>query len=539
MKSSENRKFEEAWKKAFADAEGNVSDSVWNNIDSQLARAESGEMKKRIVFYKWLAAASVVFALGVGGVFVYRNSFEDIDGSRQSSFAEATEDKFEAGKGEEVDNGKLTIVKEQGEVGSRDDLGEDADDIHRQGRQSSIAAAKEDKLAVGSVEKIDKAQLAVDKNKVGKVGDPDALVQVIDIHRQYGQQMVGKGEAVENGKGMSKIDGEKKLGDEKFLAEQTTDASLAIVEEPLKGEAKSAEVKSMNELTGSSQTGVTAIIPTENILKETDTVAFIESPIKIAKVEELKSDEEKKVVKKVVEENWWAAVSGSAGSYDPNGGAATSSSLLRNAPAGTFSPSASQNNTASLGTAYSYGVNFGKRITPRWVLISGVGFLSQSINYPSNQAVFNASQAQAFSADASKLSNSNGTTAAPINSYELNSINEFITVPLQAGYLIVNKKIGVQLNAGVASDIFVRNSLVDPTSRLSTNTQTAGENSTYRTFNWTGLVGTELSYRISNHYRISVIPGMRYSFNSILKPTVGSTITPLIWDVGFRFRYIF
>jgi hypothetical protein len=539
MKSSENRKFEEAWKKAFADAEGNVSDSVWNNIDSQLVRAESGEMKKRIVFYKWLAAASVVFALGVGGVFVYRNSFEDIDGSRQSSFAEATEDKFEAGKGEEVDNGKLTIVKEQGEVGSRDDLGEDADDIHRQGRQSSIAAAKEDKLAVGSVEKIDKAQLAVDKNKVGKVGDPDALVQVIDIHRQYGQQMVGKGEAVENGKGMSKIDGEKKLGDEKFLAEQTTDASLAIVEEPLKGEAKSAEVKSMNELTGSSQTGVTAIIPTENILKETDTVAFIESPIKIAKVEELKSDEEKKVVKKVVEENWWAAVSGSAGSYDPNGGAATSSSLLRNAPAGTFSPSASQNNTASLGTAYSYGVNFGKRITPRWVLISGVGFLSQSINYPSNQAVFNASQAQAFSADASKLSNSNGTTAAPINSYELNSINEFITVPVQAGYLIVNKKIGVQLNAGVASDIFVRNSLVDPTSRLSTNTQTAGENSTYRTFNWTGLVGTELSYRISNHYRISVIPGMRYSFNSILKPTVGSTITPLIWDVGFRFRYIF
>ena len=538
MKSSENRKFEEAWKKAFADAEGNVSDSVWNNIDSQLVRAESGEMKKRIVFYKWLAAASVVFALGVGGVFVYRNSFEDIDGSRQSSFAEATEDKFEAGKGEEVDNGKLTIVKEQGEVGSRDALGEDAD-IYRQGRQSSIAAAKEDKLAVGSVEKIDKAQLAVDKNKVGKVGDPDALVHVIDIHRQHGQRMVGKSEAVENGKGMSKTDEEKKLGDEKFLTEQTTEASIAIVEEPLKEEAKSAEVKSMNELTGSSQAGVTAVIPTENILKETDTVAFIESPIKIGKVEELKSDEEKKVVKKVVEENWWAAVSGSAGSYDPNGGAATSSGLLRNAPAGTFSPSASQNNTASLGTAYSYGINFGKRITPHWVLISGVGFLSQSINYPSNQAVFSASQAQAFSADASKLSNSNGTTAAPINSYELNSINEFITVPLQAGYLIVNKKIGVQLNAGVASDIFVRNSLVDPTSRLSTNTQTAGENSTYRTFNWTGLVGTELSYRISNHYRISVIPGMRYSFNSILKPTVGGTITPLIWDVGFRFRYIF
>jgi hypothetical protein len=175
-------------------------------------------------------------------------------------------------------------------------------------------------------------------------------------------------------------------------------------------------------------------------------------------------------------------------------------------------------------------------VAPRWVIMSGVGYMTQSINYPSSSAVFSSNQAQAFIADMSRASASPTVSVA---SYELTSVNEFVTIPLQAGYLLVNRKVGVQLNAGVASDIFLRNTLSDPAGRLSTSSQSAGDASTYKTVNWSGLVGTELSYKISTHYRISVIPGMRYSFDSILKSNVNGSITPLIWDVGFRFKYIF
>ncbi|MFN7793589.1 MAG: hypothetical protein ACK5NM_13685, partial [Cyclobacteriaceae bacterium] len=68
MKNSENRKFEESWEKAFSDAEMNPSEKVWDGIDLHLSKMESGSMKRRVVFYQRLAAASILFALLAGGV---------------------------------------------------------------------------------------------------------------------------------------------------------------------------------------------------------------------------------------------------------------------------------------------------------------------------------------------------------------------------------------------------------------------------------------------------------------------------------------
>lgn len=163
--------------------------------------------------------------------------------------------------------------------------------------------------------------------------------------------------------------------------------------------------------------------------------------------------------------------------------------------------------------------------------MTGVNYLTQSVGYSSNQA-------QVYFADLS--SQKNVSSAANFtSSYDRTSVNEFVSIPLQAGYQLVQRKFGLQFNTGVASDIFLRNSLVDPSGIRATDTQTAGENSIYQNINWTGLLSTEFSYKISSHYRFSLVPGMRYSFQSIVKPSVGSTINPLVWDIGFRLRYNF
>jgi hypothetical protein len=178
----------------------------------------------------------------------------------------------------------------------------------------------------------------------------------------------------------------------------------------------------------------------------------------------------------------------------------------------------------------------GKKISKRWTIMTGVNYLTQSVGYSSNQAI---NGNQAFLADLSSQKNVSNAASNFTSSYNVNSVNEFVSIPLQAGYQIVQRKFGLQLNTGIASDIFVRNSLVDPSGKLATYTEAAGENSAYQNINWTGLLGTELSYKISSQYRFSLVPGMRYSFQSIVKPTVGSTINPLVWDVGFRLRYNF
>jgi hypothetical protein len=109
-------------------------------------------------------------------------------------------------------------------------------------------------------------------------------------------------------------------------------------------------------------------------------------------------------------------------------------------------------------------------------------------------------------------------------------------VPLQAGYILVDRKIGLQLNAGVSSDFFMKNTLMDEAGKLASYSVSAGDNSAYRAVNWTGLASTELSYRVSDHYRVSLMPGLRYGFNPVLKS--GNTV-PVVWDIGFRFRYLF
>jgi hypothetical protein len=67
----ERRKFEDSFKQAFDEAEVNTSDNVWTGIELELEKAEGDKTKRRLLFYKLLAAASVTFALCVAGIGYY------------------------------------------------------------------------------------------------------------------------------------------------------------------------------------------------------------------------------------------------------------------------------------------------------------------------------------------------------------------------------------------------------------------------------------------------------------------------------------
>ena len=71
MTDMESRKFEDSFKKAFEEAEVSPSDSVWTNIALDLEKADGGKVRRRLLFYKTLAAASVLFAMAVAGAGYY------------------------------------------------------------------------------------------------------------------------------------------------------------------------------------------------------------------------------------------------------------------------------------------------------------------------------------------------------------------------------------------------------------------------------------------------------------------------------------
>jgi len=476
MKTSKNRKFEEEWKNAMEGAEVAPSDHVWTSIDLKLSHAERGEMKKRVLFYQWLAAASVLFALCLGAAGWFWN-YEQAGVKSLAS--------------------QSTRASQSESVASSSSIPKNSSDFENTGN-GSVAAITESKSVNGG------------KSVKGSNGN--------------GAQSHAK-----NGGNNNAFTREGSGGN--YIADLTTTADNSIL--PLAKETGSEKQPTSQNTSGYENRGVVQLATNDlsiaDIRLTGKPVEQIESArtFKIAKREEKQADDQGK--------NWWASLNGSGGAYNQNSSSnSVANSLFQQAPTASLNR-APKSTEVGVGTSFSYGMSLGKKVAKRWVVMGGVNYLNQSIDYNSNIVLQEASQSRAFVADLASPT-SNLASTAP---YVLRNTNEFISVPVQAGYLLVNRKAGVQLNAGVAADIFYRNTMTDLSGQFGSFSQGGGDNSAYRSLNWTGLVGTELSYKMNKHYHVSLVPGFRYSFNSVLKSSTGSTINPLVWDVGFRLKYVF
>jgi hypothetical protein len=303
---------------------------------------------------------------------------------------------------------------------------------------------------------------------------------------------------------------------------------LALVEEPRAvGQAQPEQ----------EPVGVKQEEEKEVIQKEEDHVTAVVSPL-FQEIETPEAVVEPKRPKRQ-RENLWLAFGGSAGNYTPNTPTATTPTISQfsfsaKAPTLSFATTMVPKQQPKVGSSYSVGIGVGKRFG-RFVVQTGVNLNKQQINYTSNYDAHTTSNTT-VAAMADYIPQNSGLTFT--NEYTVSSTMDVVSIPVQLGYMIVDRRLGWQLNGGVSNDFFLRNVLVDKSGQRSKFTQEAGSESPYRSVNWSALASTELSYRIGPHYRISLVPGARYSFNSILKNTKDNG-RPVVLDVGFRFRYIF
>jgi hypothetical protein len=242
-------------------------------------------------------------------------------------------------------------------------------------------------------------------------------------------------------------------------------------------------------------------------------------------------------------EKLWTSVGFAAGGFSANntsvGGTPANSMYAMNS-----SQTATQQSKAN-GVSYSVGVGFGTKLSERWVLQGGLNYLTQSSDYTANSVVvvdnnYSDPKAASLNAFAPQMRDESADTkVAPTFPYNVNNNVRFVSVPLQAGYLLVNRKFGLQLSAGVSTDLFLQNTITPDGAGLTKTTQGRGDESPYRSLNFSGLMGTEFSYKLGYHYRLSLNPGLRYPFSSVYKSNTGVESTPVTFDVGLRFKYIF
>ncbi|HZY82209.1 MAG TPA: hypothetical protein VFE50_21940 [Cyclobacteriaceae bacterium] len=443
MQNTERQKFEENWKSAFDGAEMTPSDNVWNSIELDLAGQESATMKKRVVFYQRLAAATVIFALLTGTYAFYTNY-------------------------------NRTEVKETASKQVEKKVEE----------KNSAEPPKEDVI-----------------QKETPVASPAPQVAIA----------------------------EKEEGPTATVVEEAPEPVIAA------------------EITPAPETG---IVQEETKKEEAVVSPLLQTAPLTASLEEQKQPEEVIEKKNTSRERTWLALGAAAGNYSPNMGGggggggllfssksqadfqSTNYSAIPGPTLNNVEAAAQNSNRTKVGTSYTLGVGVGKKFG-RFVIQSGVNLGKQQIDYTSTYDTrLSNNSIKASAAFYNSLSNTFSTTP-----YTINSSMDIISIPVQAGYMIVDRRLGWQMNAGFSPDFFLRNTLVDKSGQRQKFSQGAGDDSPYRSVNWSGLMNTELSYRIGDHYRISFVPGMRYSFTSILKDD--KTSKPLILDVGFRFRYMF
>jgi hypothetical protein len=453
----ERQKFEDAWKDAFISAELEPSETVWTNVELGLEKDAGGKMKRRLLFFQLLAAASMVFAMGLAGNY-YLNTTNQVN--------------YLGPLAQENQNTSKQSLNSANET--QRDLR-----IHDSGNEQ--ASANPNKGSSNNVRESLKK-----RNSNNFISSIKANTEVEELTNDQLSGLV--------------IRDEKAFVDEENKANHHEWIYGARFASPIKFQTPSTPSKLAKPDAGE---------------------------VLLAKLaaEEARYHETEKKKKRANDDIFWTALSVGAGTFNPNTSGTSTVATL--GPSSSGSPASSNPST---GSSYSVGVNLGGRVSKRFVIQGGVSYLTQNSEFTSSASVGRKATLNEFSS-----TDDNTVATSP---YQVNNNLQFVSVPVQAGYIMLDRAFAIQLNGGVSTDFFLQSTLTPEDSNFDRVSQSAGSDSPYRTINFSGLVGTEFSYRFADRYRIAINPGIRYAINSIYKSEIPATISPVTFDVSLRFKYI-
>lgn len=493
----ERRTFEDSLKDAFKDAEATPSEKVWTNVELELEKDKGSDMRRRLVFYQMLAAAAVTIALMATGVAYFMVNDKERTIEQLVARTQQQKDNSETQPATVMPRVQAPLT---GEAQSSADLSDKnnstGDQLAARSAASTHASATRNATASANGAR----RSGIQQSYNGIVSPRSKVVGTQTSQEDY----------------------------------EVTNPTISIKSEVAGGTSERSLPSFYTASVRQPAFQQTAADPVALMLSK-----LAEQEMLLASADDNRKGDDK-------EEKIWTALGVAAGGFSAVNHSTAPAQAKGLGFAAMSNSSVADKQSKASGVAYSMGLSFGTRVANRWVLQGGLNYLTQSSNYVATNVIADQSytvlQAESINALGKLPAVADAASAdrlAPTVPYSVNNNLKYFSVPVQAGYLLVNQKFGVQLNAGISTDLFLENTITPEGGSLDKTTQSSGTDSPYRTVNFSGLMGTEFSYRLGQRYRIALNPALRYPFNSVYKSAVGIESSPLTFDVGLRFRYIF
>ena len=246
---------------------------------------------------------------------------------------------------------------------------------------------------------------------------------------------------------------------------------------------------------------------------------------------------------------FWAALNLGTGYYNPNYEGNTELNFVNEIIKGE-GEAGKQENLPELsesmkgGASYMLGFNMGVQVSKRWSLEGGMQYSLQGARTLSNLILeserFNRAMAvssEVIGVNAVTSLTEDALTVLSADDTELSNTFQFVTLPLQAGYLLVDKRVSVRLNGGIAANVYLGNT-IGGSDRIS-SVQINPQNSPYRALNIGTITGLEVGYRIFDHFHLSVEPVYQRSLHSLTKSSSDFVANPSTIGIETGLKYTF
>nr|MDQ3395050.1 hypothetical protein [Bacteroidota bacterium] len=567
LNKEDQSNFEKSWKEAFEGAEIDPSEDVWLKIDNVLANQETKGLKKSVVFYRYAAIASFLL-LCTAVISIYINN------GNWSASQDLAEGETVLNEGVQGPSNQTQSPQKNNEL-EVESIGKEPSNNKYENEQvendKQFLSKKENNGP--AIEKLIQGQ-STDKlngsSESSNIKNSETASSLNSIALNDQTKATQEGNSIEGSKssGGTTYPGNKRLNNsksdqEKVLPEKKNNIAMQDlqVNKPDQSSTVGSVPDDENKAFNEDFAGEAGFVGHSNfanlgLLAGKDFITFeipqAQLQQEIYRVPEVSKG---KIPEKSAESKaYYAGVQFSPGYFDPNiqmnpGTSVVSANRTAYSQMGVNPSNQQQNLQPEM--SYTYGMNFGVKMSKRWLLNVGLQYAQHQTTGVTRQ-FFQDDNNMRFLATPTTLSMANdalsevGFSNAPITmntTVGLNNNFEFASIPVKAGFLIVDKKISWIVSTGVATDFFLKSEVKiqdqNQFGEIESSKIRPGEASDYRNFYFNGLASSEIIFHLSKNYSISLEPTFRTALNSFTKSDRIISSRPQSFGVaaGFKFNF--